>query len=44
MGRACSAYGGEEACTGFWWGKLRERDHLGDPSVEGVEMDAVVLG
>jgi hypothetical protein len=24
-----------EACTGFWWGNLRERDHFGDPGVDG---------
>ena len=22
-------------CTGFWWGNLRERDHLEDPGVDG---------
>ena len=21
--------------TGFWWGVLRERDHLEDPGVDG---------
>jgi hypothetical protein len=35
MGGACSAYGGGgEACTGFWWENLRERDYWGKPGVE----------
>jgi len=24
-----------EAYTGFWWGNMRERDHLGDQGVVG---------
>jgi hypothetical protein len=28
-------WGRGEACTGLWWGNLNERDHLGDPGVDG---------
>ena len=35
MGGACTKYGVGETYTGFWWGNLRERDHLGDPGVDG---------
>ena len=35
MGGACSAYGGEERCIEGFSGELRERDHLGDPGVDG---------
>jgi hypothetical protein len=24
-----------EAYTGFWWGNMRDRGHLGDPDVDG---------
>jgi len=34
MGGSCSTYGGE-AYTEFWWGNLRERDHLKDSGVDG---------
>jgi hypothetical protein len=27
--------GREEVHTGFWWGDLREGDHLEDPGVDG---------
>jgi hypothetical protein len=23
------------ACTGFWWGNMRERDQWGDPGADG---------
>jgi hypothetical protein len=27
--------GGGDLHTGFWWGNLKERDHLEDPGVDG---------
>jgi hypothetical protein len=35
MGGTCSTYRGE-VHTGFWWGDLKEGDHLGDPGVDGM--------
>jgi hypothetical protein len=32
--------GRREACTGFWWGNLRERDLWGDQGVDG----RIILG
>jgi hypothetical protein len=34
MGGACGTIGGE-VHTGFWWGDLREGDHLEDQEVDG---------
>jgi len=37
MGGACNTYGGRgEMHRRFWWGNLRERDHLQDPGVDGM--------
>jgi len=38
-----STYGGEELNKGFWWGGLRDGDHLDDPGVgegrDNIKMD-----
>jgi hypothetical protein len=28
-------WGSGEAYAGFWWGKLREKDHLEEPGLDG---------
>jgi hypothetical protein len=35
MGGACSTYGERAVHTEFWWGDLREGDHLRDPGLDG---------
>ena len=37
MGGSCSEYGGQERhIQGIWWGNLKERDDLENPSVDGM--------
>jgi hypothetical protein len=36
MGGTCSAYGGGESCVHGFGGNLRERDHWGDPGLNGM--------
>jgi hypothetical protein len=36
MGGACSTCGGKGEVRRFWWGNLRERDHLEDPGIDGM--------
>jgi hypothetical protein len=33
-----------EAHTGFWWGNLKERDHLGEAGVDGKIILRRIIG
>jgi hypothetical protein len=47
MGGACSAYGGKGVVyTGYWWGSLRERNHLKDRLCweDNIKMDLQEVG
>ena len=46
-GRGMYHVWGGEVHTGFWWGNLRERNHLEDPGVDGrnsIKMDLQEVG
>jgi hypothetical protein len=36
MSGSCRTYGEGRGVYRVWWGNLRERDHLGDPDVDGM--------
>jgi hypothetical protein len=39
--------GRKDACTGFWWENVREREHLVDPRlrwVDNIKMDFQEVG
>ena len=31
-------------CSGFWWGNMRERDHLEDPGLDGRIIFRYIFG
>ena len=39
MGAACGTYGGKREANVFWWGNLKETDHLEALDVDDIKMD-----
>jgi hypothetical protein len=43
MERACDMYGRRERHTGFWWGNLKKRGHLGNVGIKVNDIIKMVL-
>ena len=44
MGGACGTYGGKDKYVqDFWWGNLKDRNHLEDLDIDGIIISRWIL-